>query len=65
MHAPMVEDFKLVKRILLYVHCMANCGLHILSSNTLDLYAFFGAVKVGCPTTRCSTIGFYTKSNQP
>ncbi|KAF5458226.1 hypothetical protein F2P56_022273 [Juglans regia] len=60
MHAPTIENFKLVKRILRYVHGTADYGLQILSSNTLDVYAFSDVDWAGCPTTRHSTTDFCT-----
>ncbi|GKV50857.1 hypothetical protein SLEP1_g57540 [Rubroshorea leprosula] len=60
MHTPTLEHFQLVKRILRYLGCTLDYGMHISNQSTLELYAFSDADWVGCPLTRWSTTGFCT-----
>ncbi|XP_058191984.1 uncharacterized mitochondrial protein AtMg00810-like [Rhododendron vialii] len=47
MHAPTEFHFQLVKRILRYVHGTLDQGLRLLSSKSLELYAFSDADRLG------------------
>lgn len=60
MHAPTVDHFKLVRRILRYLKGTISLGLHLKSNTPLTLSAFYDADWAGCPTTRRSTTGYYT-----
>ncbi|XP_041004069.1 uncharacterized mitochondrial protein AtMg00810-like [Juglans microcarpa x Juglans regia] len=60
MHAPTMEHFQLVKRILHYVHGTLNLTFRILAASSLDLYAFSDADWAGCSLTQRSTTGFCT-----
>jgi hypothetical protein len=60
MQSPTVAHFKLVKRILRYISGTSHFGMRLLSSSSLDLYAFADADWAGCPATRRSTMGFCT-----
>ena len=57
MHAPLVGQFKIVKRILRYVAGTLDYGMRILCQSSLQLYAFSDADWAGCPLTRRSTTG--------
>ena len=60
MHAPTIEHFQMVKRILRYVKGTLSLGVRILRKSSLDLFAFSDANWASYPITRCSTTGFCT-----
>ncbi|KAA8541125.1 hypothetical protein F0562_025129 [Nyssa sinensis] len=60
MQSPTIAHFQLVKRILRYIQGTAHYGMRIITSNTLDLYAFSDTDWTGYPQTRRSTSGFCT-----
>ncbi|GJS46116.1 ribonuclease H-like domain-containing protein [Tanacetum coccineum] len=59
MHDPQEPHLSALKRILRYVRGTLVYGLHLFSSSTTDLVAYTDADWAGCPTTRCSTSGYY------
>ncbi|CAM8940816.1 unnamed protein product [Rhodiola kirilowii] len=58
MHAPTIDHFRVVKRILRYVKGTINFGLTFRSTVPADLVAYSDADWVGCPDTRRSMSGY-------
>ncbi|GAA0169681.1 transmembrane signal receptor [Lithospermum erythrorhizon] len=58
MHAPTLENWQAVKRVLCYLKGSIDQGLLLQPSSTYDLLAYMDSDWVGCPTTRRSTSGF-------
>ncbi|GJR30630.1 ribonuclease H-like domain-containing protein [Tanacetum coccineum] len=59
MHDPREPHFSALKRILHYVRGTLDYGLQLFSSSNTDLVAYSDVDWAGCPTTRCSTFGYY------
>jgi hypothetical protein len=58
MHDPCAPHLTMLKRILRYIRGTTSLGLHLRSSATLDVTAYFDADWADCPDTRRSTSGF-------
>ncbi|GJX89865.1 ribonuclease H-like domain-containing protein [Tanacetum coccineum] len=58
-HDPKEPQLATLKRILKYVYSTLNYGLQLYSSSTSLLVAYPYVDWAGCPTTRCSTLGYY------
>ncbi|KAF5443609.1 hypothetical protein F2P56_036153 [Juglans regia] len=58
LHSPTMAHYKMVKRILRYLHGTLEIGIHFSSHSTLNLYAFSEADWAGCSLTRRSTTGY-------
>ena len=58
--APTNGNFQAVKRILHYLNETKDLGLRLLSTSSLQWYAFSDSDWARCPITRRSTIGFCT-----
>ena len=58
MHDPRDSHLALVKRVLRYVQGIADHGLHIPVSKSLDIVAYSDADWAGCLDTRRSTSGY-------
>ncbi|XP_042939352.1 uncharacterized mitochondrial protein AtMg00810-like [Carya illinoinensis] len=58
LHSPSMAHYKMVKRILRYLHGTLDTSLHFSSHSTLKLCAFSDADWAGCPLTRRSTTGY-------
>ncbi|XP_020520699.1 uncharacterized protein LOC110006931 [Amborella trichopoda] len=60
MHASTIAHFQEAKRVLCYQNGIQSCGIKILSASSHELYAFSDTDWAVFPSTRRSTIGFYT-----
>lgn len=58
MHAPTVEHWGLLKRVLRYVKGTLAYGLRFSSSRSTDIHAFSDSNWAGCPVDRKSTSGY-------
>ncbi|KAF5478156.1 hypothetical protein F2P56_004740 [Juglans regia] len=58
MHSPTIAHYKMVKRILCYLHGTVDIGMHFTSQSTLAIYAFSDADWAGCPQTRRFITGY-------
>lgn len=58
MQSPTVAHFKLVKRILRYISGTSHFGMRILSSSSLDLYAFQTLIGLGAQLLAGPRLGF-------
>jgi hypothetical protein len=58
MHDPRVPHYNHVKRVLRYLKCTLDHGLHIYPSSPHTLTAYSDADWTGCPDTRRSTSGY-------
>ena len=60
MHSPTVADFKLLKRIMIYIKGTMQWSFHIREDKTVQLSAFYDSDWAGCKEIRHSTTGFCT-----
>lgn len=60
MHSPAVAHWKLVQHILSYLKGTITIGLHLSSTTTFTMHAFYDVDWASCPTTQWSTIGYCT-----
>ncbi|XP_022041719.2 uncharacterized mitochondrial protein AtMg00810-like [Helianthus annuus] len=58
MHAPRLEHWNALKRIIRYIQGKADYGLHLGSVTNMSLVAYTDADWAGCPDTRRSTSGY-------
>ncbi|XP_022023389.1 uncharacterized mitochondrial protein AtMg00810-like [Helianthus annuus] len=58
MHAPRLEHWNALKRIIRYIQGTADYGLHLGPVPSLSLVAYTDADWAGCPDTRRSTSGY-------
>ncbi|XP_019181984.1 PREDICTED: uncharacterized protein LOC109177137 [Ipomoea nil] len=65
MHAPTVDHWSLVKRVLRYIKGTIHYGLRLTPSSSTTIHAFSDSDWAGCPIDRKSTSGFavYLGSN--
>nr|GEY30787.1 ribonuclease H-like domain-containing protein [Tanacetum cinerariifolium] len=59
MHDPREPHFAALKRILRYVRGTVNFGLWLYASATTSLVGYTDADLASCPSTQCSTSGYY------
>ncbi|XP_019154333.1 PREDICTED: uncharacterized protein LOC109150813 [Ipomoea nil] len=58
MHAPTIDHWAMVKRVLQYIKGKLHYGLHLSASPTTSIHAYSDSDWAGCPVDRKSTSGY-------